>query len=228
MKAPSPVWAQKTDTFFIFYLIDCSKAVQTTWLQSPVVNPCLYEGPFTGRGTKNCKTYLILTLRRKLWRTLPSPKIGILGRVCPRATNPSTPKGKLYSFHMGGTLASHPRTSMAEPVVRVQFFFTAPDLFSCTKNNANFLPSSHRIDCLFTWEHVLAKRGTTQNAKEEFRWKLYRNRGEWFSEQGVPEVDGASGNRGKGSCDERVPASHERVPAMPYEKLATKNNIISL
>ena len=42
--------------------------------------------------------------------------------MCPRASNPSAPKGKLYSFHMGRTLASHPRTSTAEPVMRVQFF----------------------------------------------------------------------------------------------------------
>ena len=75
---------------------------------------------------------------------------GILGRVCPRAANPSAPTGKLYSSHMGGTLASHPRTSKADPFTKVQFFVTAPYFFPCTKNNTNSLSSScidYRFAC---------------------------------------------------------------------------------
>ena len=46
--------------------------------------------------------------------------------------------------------------------------------------------------------------------------------GDDSAKQGVPEVDGASGNQGGCSCDEWVPAAHERVSAIQYEKLATK------
>ena len=95
-------------------LVEAQKIVQTSWFQRSVVNS---EESFAFARER-----------------------GILGRVCPHAANPSAPKGKLYSFHMGGTLASHPRASKAEPFMRVQFFSIAPYFFSCTKNKNTLCP----------------------------------------------------------------------------------------
>ena len=206
--------------------------------KTPVVNPCfctrvLPKGPCirTSRDIKICTNYLVsISVVNSIFlqgtfqkRTRPSPELGrILGRVCSSRLGDGRSNGKLHPFHIGGNLASHPRPPKAELFMRVQVFFTAPYFFSCTKNENTRCPLatiltlglhasmfSRNEEQLRTPKKSVGENGTVTGGNDSaIQW--------------VPEVDGASGNRGECSCDEWVPAAHKSVSAMQYEKLATK------
>ena len=126
----------------------------------------------------------------------------------PRTAIPSAPKGKLYPFHIDGTLASH--VTIKSNCLALLTFCPRATISTVCLRASRF---SRNAEQLRTPGKSLGENGTVIVGNDPVNEGYPRSTA--HPVRGVP-------------VNEWVPAVHERVSALQYEKLATKNNILSL